>query len=380
MKKLSLLGILFIFLAACKKEKNKEADPVAKFHTFVGELAENGNSTILSADGNLLICATVGSDLSIIKTTKSGTQVWQKNFYTGTQSSASSITQLNGEIFVCGTTSKNYGSKRRDVLLVKATSSGDTLWTKTYGSNEDDYGTNVIATSDGNILISGTTSGFGATSTGFTDIYLIKVDPDGTILWETGYTDIHEETAFNLIETQNGEYLVTGTNRDDNSSTYGEIYLLKVNASGLQLWNKSIGEYGKRGFSAIETTSGDLVICGMKNVLTQQIIAIKTDPLGNLIWEQEYGSTEHLVYERGYAVKQNPDGTFTICGSIYNQSQKILLLKIDGNGNQLWMKTFNDQYEGEALNLLKDGDDNILTGNRDGSVFLTRTDGNGVYK
>lgn len=387
MKQLNLLGILLLSFTACKKEKTQadpaatsQADPIATYHTFTGELAQNGNSTCPSADGNFLICATIGSDLSILKTTKSGTQIWQKNFYTGTQSNASSITQLNGEIFVCGTTSRNYGSKRFDVLLVKATSSGDTLWTKTYGSNRDDSGTSIIATSDGNILIAGTTYGFGASNTPYSDVYLIKVDPDGNILWETGYTDIHEEIAFNLIETQNGEYLVTGTNRDDNSSTYGEIYLLKVSASGLQIWNKSIGEYGKWGFSTIETTSGDLVICGVKFILTQQIVAVKTDHLGNVIWEQEYGSTKHLVYERGYAVKQNPDGSFTICGSVYNEKLKILLLKIDENGNQIWMKAFNDQYDGEALNLFKDGDDNILTGNRNDGIFLTRTDGNGNYK
>ena len=62
------------------------------------------------------------------------------------------------------------------------------------------------------------------------------------------------------------------------------------------------------------------------------------------------------------------------------KQSKVILIKIDENGNQLWFKKFNDYYGGNALNLLKDGDDNILTGNRNEGIFMTRTDGNGNFK
>lgn len=377
MKQLSLLGIILLCLSACKKEKTQEEDPAAQFHTFTGELPTNGNSTILAADGNLLLCGNIGNDLSILKITKSGTQLWQKTFNTGTQSKASSITELNGNIFVCGKTGRNYASTQYDVLLVKMNAAGDTIWSKTLGSTDDDYGNNIITTSDGNILISARTEGFGAGT--FGDIYLIKTDQDGNVIWESSYADPDQESGFHLMETQNGEYLVTGTNENPGGSGR-ELYLLKVSSSGQQLWSKSIGPIWKWGFSTVETSSGDLVICGQQYIpwSTSQVMLIKTDSQGNLIWEKEYGDTSS---EKGYSIKQNPDGTFTICGSFSSQTgEKILLLKVDENGNQIWLKKSNDVNGGSALNLLKDGNDNILTGNRNGSIFLTRTDGDGNYK
>lgn len=377
MKQSTLLAILFLFVAACKKEK-PEQPATANYHSFTGDMGTNDNSTCYSNDGNLLICGNNRSDLSILKITKWGSQIWQKNFNAGIQSEASSIIELNGEIFLCGKTGKNYSSSNYDVLLVKTNASGDTIWTKTYGSTDEDYGQHIIRTSDGNILMSAITYGFGAGS--FCDIYLIKVDTDGNVLWETSYANPDQEWAFHLMETQNGEYLVTGTEEDPGDSGRS-LLLLKVSASGQQLWSKKIGPIWKWGFSAIETASGDLVICGQQYVpwSVTQVMLVKTDHLGNVIWEKEYG--EDTKSEKSYSVKQNPDGTFTICGSVSTgNGEKIILIKADDNGNQLWFKKFNDYNGGIALNLLKDGNDNILTGNRNGGMFLTRTDGDGNYQ
>lgn len=383
MKQLSLIGLVFLTLTACKKEKDPESQPTANYYTFAGGMGTNDNSTCLSSDGNLLICGNTGygADISVLKITKSGTQVWRTDFDAGALSSAKGIVEKNGEIFVCGTTHRNAGSQI-DVLLIKLNASGDTIWTKTYGSTDDDYGSNIIATSDGNILISGFTNSFGAGS--FSDIYLIKVDLQGNLLWETSYPNADQETAFHLLETQNGEYLVTGTDEDPSDSGRS-LLLLKVSASGQQLWAQKIGPVWKWGFSTIELASGELVTCGQRTIPFQQtqVMLVKTDNLGNVIWEKEYGSSDFGISEEGNSVKQNPDGTFTICGSVYdinNGQTKIILLKADENGNQVWFKKFNDYYGGNALNLLKDGNDNILTGNRNGEMFMTKTDSDGNYK
>lgn len=382
MKQLSLIGLVFLTLTACKKEKNSNSEPTANYHTFAGSMESNDNSTCFSSDGNLLICGNTGygADLSVLKITKSGTQIWRTNFNPGNLSTAYGIAEKNGEIFVCGHTHRNFTSGKIDVLLTKLNASGDTIWTKTYGSNEDDYGMNIIGTSDGNILISGHTYGFGAGS--FSDIYLIKVDTDGNVIWEASYADPDQEAAFHLMETQNGEYLVTGTNENSGGSGR-ELYLLKVSASGQQLWSKTMGPIWKWGYSSIETASGDLLICGQHYPPFQpaQLMLVKTDNLGNIIWEKGYAAPEYSSGEKGSSIKQNPDGTFTICGSVYKgNGQKILLLKVDENGTQLWLKTFGDYDGGNALNLLKDGNDNILTGNRNEGIFMTKTDGDGVYK
>lgn len=377
MKQLSLIALVILFLTACKKKETTEPGSSVTYYNFYGEIGTNDNSTCLSNDGNLLICGSNASyQLSLLKITKDGNQIWRRDLDAGNSLNQTAITQLNGEIFICSSKHRNNAADR-DVLLIKTNSQGDTIWTKTYGGLDDDIGRNIIATSDGKILISGKTESFGDATYG--DFYLIKVDTDGQIIWEMSYPDPDQEVPFHLIETQNGEYLVTGSNEDPGGSGR-ELYLLKVSASGQQVWNKKIGPVWKWGYSTIETASGDLITCGQQYIPfnTTQVMLVKTDNLGNVIWEKEYGES---ASEQGNSVKQNTDGTFTITGISQDNGQaKIILLKTDENGNQLWFKKLNDYYDAYGANLLKDGNDNIITGNRNGSIFMLRTDGDGVFK
>ncbi|MBK8668666.1 MAG: hypothetical protein IPN89_04045 [Saprospiraceae bacterium] len=184
------------------------------------------------------------------------------------------------------------------------------------------------------------------------------------------------------METQNGEYLITGTNEDN--SQYSELYLLKVSATGQPIWNKKIGPpTWKWGHSTIELTNGDLLTCGKHTVSGyNQVLLVKTDNAGNIIWEKELGVNN--LSEEGNSVKQNSDGSFTIAGTCFDVSTgqtDILILKVDPNGNQLWLKKFGSALSNSGVNLIKDtNDDNIITGNYNDLIFMTKTDNNGVFK
>ena len=249
-----------IVLSSCKKD-DEEINPTETFptyFTFSGGIGTNDNSTIISSDNNLIICGNLNDNISIIKISKTGEEIWRSDFNAGNMSEAYSITQTtDNDLFVCGKTYRNYSDTRMDVLLIKLNSSGDTTWTKTYGGDESDYGMNIISTSDGNILLAGKTESFGAGS--FGDIYLLKVNFNGDTLWTKSYSDQDQEVPFSLIETTDGEYLVTGTNEDD--SNYRGLYLLKVNSNGEKLWDKTIGlGLWKWGFSTIELSPAVLSI------------------------------------------------------------------------------------------------------------------------
>jgi hypothetical protein len=383
LKQLTIFLLTLFFITSCNKDKDITPIPGLQptYFTFNGQIGTNDNSTLISSDSNLIICGNSGGNLSILKITKAGAQVWRKDFGAGNGSFASGIVaSSSNELFICGNTYRNYSTKRNDVLLIKTTSYGDTIWTKTYGGIESEYGTNIIATSDGNLLISGKTESFGAGT--FGDLYLIKVNTNGDTLWTRSYPDQGQEVPFHLMETQNGEYLVTGTNEENSNPR--ELYLLKVSKGGGQIWNKKIGPATwKWGYSTIELSNGDLLTCGEHTTSGySQVLLVKTDNLGNVIWEKEFGDN-HLS-EQGNSIKQNADGTFIITGSSYDATSGqtgIILLKVDQSGNQLWLKKFGSSSSGSGVNLIKDiNDDNIITGNYNGSIFMTKTDNNGVYK
>jgi len=381
LNKLQIIIIImtFLSLASCKKdEDNTLLEP--SYIKFTGDIGTNDNSTLISYDQNLIICGNSGANISVLKISKSGNQIWRKDFFAGKGSSAYGIAQTsNQELFICGKTDQKNSDEKNDILLVKTNSEGDTIWTKVYGGIESDYSACIITTSDGNLLIAGKTESFGAGT--FGDIYLLKLNTNGDILWTRSYPDQDQEVPFNIIETQNGEFLITGTNEDN--SQYRELYLLKVSANGQQLWNRKIGPpTWKWGYSTLELTDGNLLVCGKHTVGGyNQILVVKTDNIGNVIWENEYGAVN--LSEEGNSIKQNIDGTYTITGSCFDVSTgktDILLLKIDKSGNQLWLKKFGST-SGEGVNLIKDtNDDNIITGNYNGSMFMTKTDSNGDYK
>ncbi|KJS04172.1 MAG: hypothetical protein VR77_12425 [Flavobacteriales bacterium BRH_c54] len=382
MKQITFITLAAILLVSCKKDNDSMPSPLPQpnYFTFSGQIGTNDNSTIVSNDNNLIICGNTGYNISILKVSKTGTLLWRTDFNAGISSSASGIVEISGDIFICGKTSKNNSITKSDILLIRANSLGDTIWTKTYGGVDADYGANIVATSDGNILISGRTESFGAGS--FGDIYLIKVNTSGDTLWTASYPDQDQEVPFHLMETQNGEYLVTGTNEDN--SQYKELYLLKVGTTGQQLWNKKIDPpTWKWGFSTIELVNGDFLTCGRHTVNGySQVLLVKTDNIGNVIWEKEFGLNN--LSEDGNSIKQNSDGTYTITGTsfdILTSQTDIILLKIDQNGNLLWSKKFGSPSNDSGVNLIKDNNnDNIITGNYNGNIFFTKTDNNGVFK
>ena len=96
-------------------------------------------------------------------------------------------------------TTFTFGTGGADVYLIKTSASGDTVWTRTYGGTDDEYGNRVRQTSDGGYIVAGSTASFGA---GASDVYLIKTDADGNAGVEEP-RDSKQETVGSVKATPN---------------------------------------------------------------------------------------------------------------------------------------------------------------------------------
>lgn len=391
MRKNTTFIILILFaLFACNKDNSEPESEESNYHTFEGIIGNNDNSTILSSDDHLIICGNANTDGNwiLIKTTKAGQELWTKKFPDdGFLKDGCALTEdLNGNLFVCGNTDRNINISGTDILLVKTNSNGDTLWTKTYGGQNTDHGHNIISTSEGNLLISGFT--IGSDSIASTDIYVLKINTNGDTLWTRRFETNSITMAYHLLETKNGEYLITGSTTT--AESLSKLYLLKVDANGTKVWDREIGpSTGKTGRSTIELSNEDLLICG-ENIgydYSRQLLLLKTDNMGNPIWSHEFGEEQYS--EQGNSIKQNQDGSFTITGNtsdpIVDIMPEIILLKVDQSGNQIWFKKFGSPGYDKGSNLIKDtNDDNLITGNlaidEEVHIFLTRMDKDGNFK
>jgi hypothetical protein len=375
-----LISCLILLVTSC--EKDRKIYPLF-FVKFDGLIGQSDNSTLITDDGNITICGSrdTGTALRIIKVSESGNLMLQKDIVIKDFNHINGIVEMDDYLFICG--SAGYVNRSSDVILVKTKNNGDTMWVKNYGGKKYDCGYNIIKTKDHKLLICGIYSISDVTG----NIYLIKVNSNGDTIWTKKYNETANESPAHLLETQNGDYLITGSSDNVNSGI--QIYFLKVDRNGNKIWDKRIGPANRRGGSTIELSNGDLVTCGNQYETggTSQILLFKTDNMGNKIWESEFGLDD--FNEGGSSMKSNLDGTFTITGSSYSPysgQHQIILVKADKEGTLIWFKRWEKSGSSEwAANIVKSANDcNIITGTMDSpyysrSIFVIRTDSSGNY-
>jgi hypothetical protein len=201
---------------------------------YGGISEEDGWSVEQTTDGGYIISGSTytfgagSSDVYLIKTTAAGDTLWTRTFGGANYDEGYWVQQTtDGGYIVTGYTA-SFGAGSYDVYLIRTNSGGDTLWTKTYGGTGVDEGESVQQTTDGGYIIAGTTYSFGA---GSYDIYLIKTDSSGDTLWTKTYGGTLEDDAWSAQQTADSGYIVTGP-----AYSFGvgsaDAYLIKTDANG----------------------------------------------------------------------------------------------------------------------------------------------------
>jgi hypothetical protein len=389
MKKLVLAIFASSLIFSCKKNSSQSATPTLDspaYAFFPGFLNANNMATVFTNDGNIAILGkTLSENVLLLKLSMTGNQILRKEI-TLVDSSGSgapgvvsmAVTADNGYL-LCGSA---YRGNTSDIYLLKLNSAGNVEWSKTYGGDKGDYGQLIIKTHDGNYLLCGITYSF--TTEGYDDIYLVKVNANGETIWSHSYLRHEQQTPYNLIETKNGDYIVTGT---DEPTGDGRIaYLLSVNANGDKLWENTVGtvpvSHWKWALGSAECSNGDLMLCGQTD---SKVLLIRTDKTGNELWEKTYFPDSS--YGSGISMKITSDNSCFVTGGCNAAgTNRCFLLKADKDGNQVFFKKFPGTPSMHGVNmLLGANNDVLLTGsqsinNNTTNIFFTRTDGNGNYK
>ena len=195
--------------------------------TLIQVLLETKIVRYSAADGNLIL---LSQDEQVLKVSKNGDRIWQNDcsFLSSYAYLCSVVEAPNQDVYVCGyfSTDSTSLAGSKDLLLMKLNALGHTAWQKSYGSELNEVAQKVIFTSDGNLLIGGT-SGFQADS--LARIYLLNFNTNGDTLWTRRFDlpDITNEVTYDLLETQTGDYLLTCSN-----------VFVKVKANGDLIWQQ----------------------------------------------------------------------------------------------------------------------------------------------
>lgn len=274
-----------------------------------------------------------------------------------------------------------------DTYLLKTDASGDTLWLKTYGSEYDELGASVQQTTDGGYILAGSTQPFGL---GYVKVYLVKTDATGDTLWTKTLGETENDAAYAVRQTADNGYAMTGYSFS--WVTGGpDVFLMKTNSQGDVMWTKTYGGlYDDMGYSLEQTTDGGYVIAGFKGEpLEHDVFILKTDSKGDTIWTKTYGGRYDDVAS---SIQQTRDGGYIAVGHTTSftadQNPDVYLIKTDSKGDTLWTRTYGDMYNdvGYAVRQLSDNGYIIVgyTGQEfvpglrvDFDVYLIRTDENG---
>jgi len=246
---------------------------------------------------------------------------------------------------------------------------------KTYGGPDNDYIGNVEQTSDSGYVIIGTTTSYGA---GYGDVYVIKTNADGNIQWTKTYgkaadypgTNFGEEEGYTIKQTSDGGYIMGGLGYVCDGY-YENFVLIKTDAAGNAQWSKSYGYFGSGdNYDVLQTSDGGYILVGPASS-SDGILCIRTDKNGVTVWCKQYSG----AVDGAFIVKTD-DGGYAITGTIPGilGNEDILLIKTDNVGNVLWSKTYGSLSPERSASLKQTTDGGFIIV---ASALVIKTDADG---
>jgi len=283
--------------------------------SFAGPNRAEAHEIISTSDNGYAIVGTLNNYVFLIKTDSIGNLEWSK-YYGGTNKDEGySVKQTSNESFIIAGYTESFGQGNKDVYLLKTDSYGELLWSKTYGGDRIEFASHIEITSDGGYILTGVTSGFGTGSIYTHDMFLMKTDSEGNVNWAYTYGGDENDAGLSVKQTSDGGYIATGY-----SSSFGpgqeSVYLVKTDSHGSLLWSRTYGgsstEYGS---DVIELQNG-YAITGTTRNFSQglrdiYLIRVNEFGLGTCKQDTAYTQVTHLPWVKSTGGEGFAGGSIT---------------------------------------------------------------------
>jgi hypothetical protein len=324
------------------------------------------------------------SYLYLVKTDALGRKAWSSTFKKGDVNRANALGQTaEGGYILAGTTWSSGG--RSDIYLLKTDNEGRRLWSAVYGGKGKEEGHGVRQTADGGFVVCGHTDSLGQ---GKDDVFLMKIDEHGKEIWQRTYGGRGKDQAFSVGLTLEGGYIICGLT-DSFGQGSEDVYLIKTDNLGKRVWSKTFGGRGRDwGKRVGQDPDGGYILAGTTWPAGQShcdIYLIKTDAEGRKLWDKTLG-TRYGDY--AYALEESLDGGYVVAGNTWPAGSlgesKVYLVKTDGRGEMAWARTLGgpgSQYGRAVAKTLNGGyivAGKISRGGGDEEIYLVKTNPDGT--
>jgi hypothetical protein len=302
---------LFVFVSA----QWLHAQSALKFQQSYGGFGyEYGYGIVQTPDLGYAIAGTTSSagitDGWLVRTDSLGLLLWTKYFSLPQIDVLRSIVLLPDSGFALAgyTNSKGYGGY--DGWVIRTDKNGDTLWTRNYGTTDWDLFYSITATWDGGFLCAGGTYGAG---NGDEDIYLVRLDANGNELWTKTIGGARMDEGRSIIETSDSLFALAA-NTYSLGDTLGDGWLLHLDVNGDTLWTQKNGYRDTADFlyDVCDLAYLDrLLVCGEVNAADQNVLMRSYGYAGNTNFTISF-TTAGTERFNGIAVR--PDNSFGTTG------------------------------------------------------------------
>ena len=266
----------------------------------------------------------------IMKIGKFGNTKWVKVLkgeYTsiGTSLFEDIIKTSDGNNIVVGTI---YADERDgNGIIAKYNSKGDTLWTKLFGSIENEELKGIVELKNGDLLVFGSSTKYfsGGPNTDDADPWITKLNANGRIKWSKYYTEPNGAsfTPQDILKVNN-----------DTLFLMSKSSLLKIDSKGNIIYHKVFKN--RQSFQSLaETPNGDLIIVAGGISAFSKIQVIKINKKGGIKWNRVIDDNVFLSYEEGYGLEVLANGNILIGGSFKDGKEAYLTL-LNSQGNTMW--------------------------------------------
>ena len=283
----------------------------------------------------------VPADIWLLKLDNNGNLLWQKCLGgTGIDLPGSIALTASGGFIVSGYTASNDGDVSGnhgggDTWIVELNATGNVLWQKCYGGSAKE-GTGFIkpVPGGGYIFTTATNSTNGdVTANNLEDIWLVRIDPVGNIIWQKCYGGSSPETPCNVLPLNDG-FVVGGTTYSNdwliNNHGQSDAWMLKTDLNGNLLWQNTYGgNYTDYGKAIIQAADGGFLMAGGSdsffgscfNKGEEDFWIVKTDNAGNLQWQKTQGGTK-IDFASG--IREAPDGLLYVTGYELSDDRDVI--------------------------------------------------------
>jgi len=267
--------------------------------------------------------------------------------------------------YLLGVTDNDTGGNKIQArfLVMKIDAGGNKVWERTYENEGYDRLSAIVATADGSYLLGGSTepaSLEGEPPKTDADYWLVKIDADGTQLWDKTFGGSGDDELSSLLVTADGGYLLggsatSGISGDKTEASRGltDYWIIKTDQNGNKLWDKTFGGDSEDTFKAMVATADGGYLLGGTSVSaiggdkTDDGLSglgywiVKIDGSGNKVWDKDF---DGFIGARLGAMLATPDGGYLLGGTAYSEkysparqgSDDYWIVKVDANGSEEW--------------------------------------------